>query len=57
MGAALPGPAGEGVTREGDASTPLSSHGQGSVGDRIKTKSLSNPGNLSIRVEEKDTSV
>lgn len=45
------------MTREGGALTPLSSHGQGSVGDRIKTKSLSNPGNLSIRVEEKDTSV
>lgn len=45
------------MTREGGALTPLSSHGQGSVGDRIKTKSLSNPRNLSIRVEEKDTSV
>ena len=57
MGAALPGPAGEGVTREGDTLTPLSSHCQGSMGDRIKTKSLSSPGNLSVRVGEKDTSL
>lgn len=45
---------GKGVTREGDTLSPLSSHCQGSRGDRSKTQSLSHRGNLSIKAEEKD---
>lgn len=47
-------PAGQGGDQGGGHFKPLSCHCQGSRRDRSKTQSLSHPGNLSIKAEEKD---